>query len=485
MNLHLNPESVRIDDYTYILPDDMIARFPLVNRAGSKLLVYDRGSISHTTFRNIAGLTGGDELMIFNNTRVIKARILMSKDSGAKIEIFLLEPLSPAEYNIAFSSPSGCRWKCMVGNKKRWKRGKLNKKLTIEGKKATLSSRIVKDHDSWQEIEFLWEPGYIPFSLVIDKVGLTPIPPYLDRMPVDTDETNYQTVYSRFEGSVAAPTAGLHFTPEILEELKNNGTLLGEVTLHVGAGTFLPVKSVTAGGHPMHTEHFSVSLETLKKIRTKQGKITAVGTTSIRVLESIYWLGVKQMIHDSKHPVQDHKDRTQDRKQLQYGKNHLHHIDNQMHLCDIPQNNVNRQPDKSNKQQSSNEKQQNSNEKQQSTERNIKAPMLLSQWEHLQLPQNVPFNEALDAIVGRLVQEGLHELDTKTEIMIIPGYRFRVADKMITNFHQPGSTLLLLIAAFIGEDWRKVYDYALKNNFRFLSYGDSSLLIPGNKGTPV
>lgn len=405
---HFSPDSLRIDAYTYTLPDSMIARFPLLNRAASKLLIYDRGDINQTTFHNIAEYTGSDDLMIFNNTRVIPARILMSKDTGAKIEIFLLEPLSPAEYNLAFSSSSGCRWKCMTGNKKRWKSDKLSRNLVIDGKSTTLSVRIVNDNDLWQEIEFMWDPEHLPFSLVLDKAGLPPIPPYLDRMPVKSDKVNYQTVFSRIEGSVAAPTAGLHFTTGILEELKKKGTILEEITLHVGAGTFRPVKSITAGGHPMHAEHFSVSLEAIEKLRIKQGKITAVGTTSVRSLESIYWLGVKQILN-----------------------------------------------------------------------KNIKHPFLLNQWEHLQLPQDIQVREALDAIAGRLAQEGVNKLEAKTEMMIIPGYKFRITNRMITNFHQPGSTLLLLIAAFVGQDWQKVYNYALKNNFRFLSYGDSSLLIPG------
>ncbi len=426
---HVPPESIKIEDFSYNLPDEMIARFPLENRAESKLLVYDRGDVSHTTFHNISKLTGSEGLMIFNNTRVIQARILMYKDTGSKIEIFLLEPLRPVEFNIAFSSSSGCLWKCMVGNKKRWKGGKLCKELTTGGEKINLFTKIVKDHGSWQEIEFSWHPEHHPFSGVIDSAGLTPIPPYLDRMPVDSDKLNYQTVYSRFEGSVAAPTAGLHFTGEILEKLKKNNLLTEEITLHVGAGTFQPVKSETAGGHPMHAEHFSVSLEIVEKIRSNLTKITAVGTTSLRTLESIYWLGVKQLVNCTKHI-------SGRRKQLLSGKERLPEGEKPEY------------------------------------------PLLLSQWEHLELPSDIPATEALGALIDRLKLDGLSELAAKTEIMIIPGYKFRVTDRLITNFHLPGSTLLLLIAAFIGNDWRKVYNYALDNDFRFLSYGDSSLLIP-------
>ncbi len=432
--LQFSPDLIHINDYKYVLPDEMIARFPLENRSGSKLLIYDRGTVSHTTFSNITELAGNGGLLIFNNTRVIQARILMYKETGSKIEIFLLEPFSPAEYNLAFSSSPGCVWKCMVGNKKKWKGGELTKAIEMNGEKIFLSARIIRDHGSWQEILFVWEPGCHPFSRVIDVAGLTPIPPYLNRMPADSDKLRYQTVYSKFEGSVAAPTAGLHFTSEILDAFKKNGTLSGEITLHVGAGTFQPVKSATAGEHPMHAEHFSVSAEIIKKIRNNLGVITAVGTTSMRALESIYWLGVKQL------------------------------------YLVVSQN-------------ASEEKQPcitqpHSDEFMQRPGGRIKDEMQLSQWEHLELPQDVPASVALDALSIRLAKDNLKEIEAKTEMMIIPGYKFRIASKLITNFHQPGSTLLLLIAAFIGKEWRKVYDYALTNNFRFLSYGDSSLLIP-------
>ncbi len=427
--LNIDPDSIRIEDYAYNLPDERIAGFPLENRAASKLLVYDRGKISHTTFSDLPGLAGTGGLMIFNNTRVIQARILMHKDTGTRIEILLLEPLRPAEYALAFSSSSGCIWKCMVGNKKRWKRGKLARELTIDGEKASLFTEIVKDNSSWQEIEFSWNPEYHHFSRVIDCAGLTPIPPYLNRMPDDSDKLNYQTIYARFEGSVAAPTAGLHFTGEILEKLKKNNILTEEITLHVGAGTFQPVKSATASGHPMHAEHFTVSVDTIENIIRNLKRITAVGTTSVRTLESIYWLGVKHLINPN-------KDKIGHKKPFLPGKKHL--------------------PE---------------------SER-LEYPLLLSQWEHTELPTDIPVTESLGALVDRLKFNGLSELDAKTEMMIIPGYKFRLTDRLITNFHLPGSTLLLLISAFIGEDWKKVYNYALENDFRFLSYGDSSLLIP-------
>ncbi len=424
---YFSPDSINIGDYDYNLPDHRIARFPLEERSSSKLLVYDKGKISHTTFRNIVELPDTGGLMIFNNTRVIQARIIMYKSSGARIEIFLLEPVTPPEYNTAFSAMSRCTWKCMVGNKKKWKGGKLTKQLDTEGKNILLECEVVEDNGSWQEIEFKWEPAEVPFSIVIDNAGLTPIPPYLNRMPVEADKTTYQTVYSKFDGSVAAPTAGLHFTAGILKEFEERGTVAGEITLHVGAGTFQPVKSHTAGGHPMHTEHFSVTLEELIKIRNNLGNITAVGTTSVRTLESLYHLGVKQLINAAK-PADQYQETKHPAAQQ------LNHAAEQTRV--------------------------------------------LSQWEYMQLPSDIAGADALDALLEETIRNGSKVLEAKTEMMIIPGYKFRIVNKMITNFHQPGSTLLLLIAAFIGRDWHRVYDYALNNDFRFLSYGDSSLLIP-------
>jgi len=411
----ISPGKVRIEDYTYNLPDEMIARFPKADREDSKLLVYNKGEIGHTSFHDIVKLSEKGQFMVFNNTRVIQARIIMYKHTGARIEIFLLEPLSPAEYNLAFGSKPGCRWKCMTGNKKKWKGGELEREIFIEGEKVILSAKVVADYGSWQEIEFNWDQGNQSFGRVIENGGLTPIPPYLERMPVESDRSRYQTVYSRHEGSVAAPTAGLHFTDKIIDELKKRGTLTGEVTLHVGAGTFQPVKSATAGEHPMHAEHFSVSAGTISLIKKNLGKITVVGTTSMRTIESLYWLGVKLMREG---------------------------------ITGTPQ------------------------------EGNAGTPLWLSQWEHLDLPADIPADESLDAVTDWLKHHRLQEIEAKTELMIIPGYRFRIAGRLITNFHQPGSTLLLLIASFVGNDWRRIYEYALSNEFRFLSYGDSSLLIP-------
>lgn len=400
--------SVQIDHYDYFLPESRIARYPLETRSESKLLLCVQGNISHTYFKNLAEYTAKDELMIFNNSRVIQARIIMHKQTGSRIEIFLLEPSCPAEYDLAFTATGFCTWKCMTGNKKRWKDGRLEKDIHIDNIKTRLSAETVEDHGDWQVIRFSWLPRELPFSSIIKHAGLTPIPPYLKRMPRTVDKTRYQTVYSRYEGSVAAPTAGLHFTKELLAELNKQGTHIEEITLHVGAGTFQPVKTPAIDEHPMHTEKFSVNLQTIEKILKFSGKITAVGTTSARTLESLYWLGVKLLVSQK--------------------GNGEHEI--------------------------------------------------LSQWEPYNLPSDIPVPRALENLCENLIKENKKEILAKTQLMIIPGYKFRLVNKMITNFHQPKSTLLLLTAAFIGNNWRKVYDYALDNDFRFLSYGDSSLLIP-------
>ena len=399
---------MNIENYSYILPGDRIARFPTENPGDSKLLVYDSGKISHCPFDKLPRFIDSGGLMVFNNTRVIQARIIMEKPTGAAIEIFLLEPAKPAEYHLAFASAPGCLWKCMTGNKKRWKGGPLEKVVDYGDGTIRLSAEMENDHGAWQVIRFTWDPEEMAFGRVIDYAGLTPVPPYLDRAPVPADRHRYQTIYARYEGSVAAPTAGLHFTGEMLQKLKKEGTRTAEITLHVGAGTFQPVKVPDIKQHHMHAERFTVEATTLEALYDSPGKITAVGTTSVRTLESLYWLGVKR---------------------LYYGRK-------------------NQYPDG------------------------------LSQWEIKDLPQDIPVKQALEALFKELRDKGKKQLAAGTRLMIIPGYTFRIVNRLITNFHQPGSTLLLLIAAFIGEDWKKVYDYALNNDFRFLSYGDSSLLIP-------
>jgi S-adenosylmethionine:tRNA ribosyltransferase-isomerase len=397
-----------IENFSYTLPGERIARFPVENPGDSRLLFYNRGEIRHFSFTSLPGLVEKDGLMVFNNTRVIQARIIMEKSTGASIEIFLLEPVSPRQYELAFAASPGCIWKCMTGNKKRWKGGRLEKVVRCCDATASLFAEIQSDHGEWQEIRFTWEPEAWVFGKIVDCAGLTPVPPYLNRPPVPADRLRYQTVYALHEGSVAAPTAGLHFTREILNELKGQGTQTAEITLHVGAGTFRPVKAGDIEQHQMHAERFMVDVSAIEAILKNPGKITAVGTTSVRTLETLYWLGVKR---------------------LHYGK-------------DCPN------------------------------------PGMLSQWENRDLPGDIPVARALEALVNELHENKSRQLEAGTSLMIIPGYRFRVTDRLITNFHQPGSTLLLLIAAFIGDDWRKVYDYALENDFRFLSFGDSSLLIP-------
>ncbi len=396
-----NPKNIRIADYTYDLPEERIAKFPLEKRDNSKLLVYKNGQITHKHFYDLPQLLPADTLLVVNNTKVIYARLIFRKPTGAKIEIFLLNPVRPAEYNQAFQARGQARWACIVGNLKKWKSGELVKIFQTAGKQQTLTAKRVGQTGDNQIIEFRWT-GDLTFSEVLDNIGLVPIPPYLNREATPQDKTAYQTVYSKQEGSVAAPTAGLHFTPRVLEDLQKRGIQTAEVTLHVGAGTFRPVKTETIGGHPMHTEYFTVELDQLRKIREKLGNITAVGTTTLRTLESLYWIG-QNLLQD-------------------------------------------------------------------------KEPWFVGQWQPYEQQATATPVQALDAIIDYLESMDKECLEAWTQIIIVPGYRFKITDRLITNFHQPQSTLLLLVAAFVGDDWRRIYQYALDNGFRFLSYGDSSLL---------
>ena len=395
-----NPKEIHIADYTYDLPDERIAKFPLEKRDTSKLLVYDNGNITHTVFRELPSLLD-DTLLVWNNTKVIYARLLFRKPTGAKIEIFCLNPLEPAEYNEAFGARGEAVWQCIIGNSKKWKQGVLEKQFEIDGHTYTLRASREQNSGENQTVRFVWDQE-LTFSEVLDAVGLVPIPPYLNREATPKDKNTYQTVYSKIEGSVAAPTAGLHFTPEVIDNLRKKDIEFAEVTLHVGAGTFKPVKSETIGGHEMHTEYFTVELEQLKKIRENLGKITAVGTTSMRTLESLYWLAIK---------LQNNED------------------------------------DK-----------------------------FIGQWDAYEMEASLTPQQALDLLIDRTEKNGQERIEAWTQIMIVPGYEFKIVNNLITNFHQPQSTLLLLIAAFVGEDWKRIYNYALENDFRFLSYGDSSLL---------
>ena len=396
-----DPKQIRISGYTYDLPEERIAKFPLARRDHSKLLIYRDGKISHSYFYRLPEILPDSTLLVVNNTKVVYARLIFRKPTGAKIEIFVLNPVEPAEYNKAFGAKGRAVWSCIVGNLKKWKTGPLQREFEINGKKYILTAKKIGQTQDSQIIEFTWDDS-LTFSEVLDNVGLVPIPPYLNREATPGDKQTYQTVYSKLEGSVAAPTAGLHFTPQVLDDLKNKGINFAEVTLHVGAGTFKPVKTETIGGHPMHTEYFTVTRTELEKIREKLGDITAVGTTTLRTLESLYWIGKN---------LYEQKD-----------------------------------------------------------------GFFISQWEPYEQPGDLPPAAALDAILDFMQRTGQDRIEAWTQIIIVPGYKFRIVDRLITNFHQPQSTLLLLVAAFVGEDWRKIYRYALENDFRFLSYGDSSLL---------
>jgi S-adenosylmethionine:tRNA ribosyltransferase-isomerase len=397
---------LKASDFTYHLPDRYIAKYPLAERDQSGLLVYRGNMISTDVFASLPDYIGENDLMIFNNTRVIRARIEMRKETGARIEILCLEPHEPADYQLSFSRQQSCTWKCMTGNLKKWKSGILRKTVYYYGKEINIQAERLGGTDSYQIIRFDWDGG-IDFGSMLDACGNTPIPPYLNRHSEEIDETRYQTVYSKHKGSVAAPTAGLHFTPQVLRRLAGKGVTLKEITLHVGAGTFRPIQQDEVCRHEMHVEFFSIQSDVLQHLLANKGVITSVGTTSLRALESIYWLGVK----------------------LLAGKTDMGNLH-------------------------------------------------LDQWEIYDLPQNISLRESLSTLCETLEVLGQSAVCASTKMMIVPGYRFRVCRRLITNFHQPQSTLLLLVGAFVGDQWKNIYRYALDNNFRFLSYGDSSLLEP-------
>jgi len=395
---------IRIEDFTYELPDDRIAKYPLKYRDSSQLLSYKDGNIDKRSFSGISELIPDDSLMIFNDTKVVPARLHFQRPTGAHIEIFCLEPVQPEEYVSMFAVTGSCRWKCIVGNIKRWKNDTLtlynpmaDRRIEEMGLKADLIERVGET----SVIEFSWDID-APFSQVLEVCGTVPIPPYLNRNTEDVDLERYQTLYARYRGSVAAPTAGLHFTENVLESIRNKGVVTDTVCLHVGAGTFLPVKSSLVAEHTMHREPFVVTLELLERLIERKGKVVAVGTTSVRTLESLYYAGVSC---------------------IENGR-----------------------------------------------------PEDVGQWDPYSREYDYPTDEALKAIVDYLKANGLKELKIGTRIIIVPGFRFRLVDILVTNFHQPQSTLLLLISAFVDGDWRRIYDYALANDFRFLSYGDSSIL---------
>jgi len=401
--------SLAISDYSYELPDERIAKYPLAERDQSKLLVWKNGNIQDSNFRNLPNFLPSNSLLIFNNTKVIRARLHFQKETGAKIEIFCLDPHDPADYQIAFQTTQSCVWKCMVGNQKKWKGELLKKTIQIDACEIELCAEQF-DSENKSLIRFSWSNPNFEFSRIIEAAGSLPIPPYLNRDTEQSDLERYQTVYSKIKGSVAAPTAGLHFTEKVFNHLMDDGHELAELTLHVGAGTFQPVKSETISGHEMHSEHLYVSRDFLQKLINHSGKKIAVGTTSVRTLESLYWLG------------------------LQASENSEIDVEN----------------------------------------------LKVSQWEAYQnIEADLSLKQALENLIELLDKNQLDHLSASTQIIIAPGYKFRIVDGLITNFHQPQSTLLLLISAYLGDEWRRIYEHALVNDYRFLSYGDSNLYLKG------
>ncbi len=448
----MNPKNIHIADYNYPLPDERIAKFPLAERDSSKLLIYNHGEVSEDTFTSLPNYLPKGALMIFNNTKVIQARLHFRKSPplspqggkkaalgnhspqgeqgsgilGALIEVFCLEPALPVDYQLNFSTKGSVQWYCLVGNLKKWKEGKLYRTITMpDGTEVELSCERKGIHGTSHIIEFKWSPLQLPqggekaalgnhsplgeqgggftWAELLDAVGELPIPPYLNRDTEESDKKTYQTVYSKIKGSVAAPTAGLHFTERVLKALDEAGIEREELTLHVGAGTFKPVKSEEIGGHDMHTEHIAVRRQTIEKLIAHNGEAIAVGTTSVRTLESLYYMGIKAL----------------------RGEEELH----------IPQ------------------------------------------WMPYET-EAIPTVDALKALLAYMDKHNLDVLQSSTQIIIAPSYEYHIVKRMVTNFHQPQSTLLLLVSAFVKGDWHKIYDYALGHDFRFLSYGDSSLLIP-------
>jgi len=400
-------ENINIEDYNYNLSDDRIAKYPLEKRDLSKLLYYKNDCIQERKFSELPGLLPLNSLLLFNETKVVNARLIFKKETGATIEIFCLEPVEPvADFQLAYQQKTPVIWKCLIGNAKRWKSGLLSLEFHIKDKKVVLFAKKVKQLSEGFLVEFSWDNEDVSFSEIISNCGLIPIPPYLNRKSEDQDKKRYQTVYAEYEGSVAAPTAGLHFTDQIFINLKNRNIETGKLTLHVGAGTFKPVVSETIGSHEMHTEKVVVSNNTLQQIQRKLGDpIIPVGTTSMRTLESLYWMAVKLKSGDDSFEVE--------------------------------------------------------------------------QWDPYNLEENDNFDayDAMELLLNYLYKNNKNEIKGETRLMIAPGYRFRFATGLVTNFHQPKSTLLLLVSALVGENWKDAYDFALANDFRFLSYGDSCLFL--------
>ena len=405
----MDTKHIRISDYSYELPDERIAKFPKERRDQSKLLIYNKGVVSEDVFCQLPHYLPQGALMVFNNTKVIQARLHFHKSTGALIEVFLLEPAIPSDYEQMFQTKGRCSWYCLIGNLKKWKDGQLVRVLRLNDTEVTLTVSCGPQHGTSHQVDFEWDNASVSFAELIDAIGELPIPPYLNRATQESDKTTYQTVYSKIKGSVAAPTAGLHFTPEVLQRLDEHGIEREELTLHVGAGTFKPVKSEQIADHEMHTEYVSVRRQTLEALLRHDCKAIAVGTTSVRTLESLYYMGLKVMQNPHLQPEELH----------------------------------------------------------------------VAQWEPYEDRQQTAPAAAISALLAWLDGNGLEVLNSSTQIIIAPGYDYKIVKMLVTNFHQPQSTLLLLVSAFVHGDWRTIYDYALSHDFRFLSYGDSSLLVPG------
>ena len=398
-------KNISIDEYDYPLPEERIAKYPLAERDASKLLVLKDHKLQASQFKHIGDFLPPKALLVFNETKVIRARLQFQKETGSHIEIFCLEP--EQDYQIAFSSASPVRWKCLVGNSKRWREGQLQMHLDVQGQDVVLTADRVEKNDQYSEIEFAWTPSELPFATILEAAGEIPLPPYLHRDAEPEDRDRYQTVFARYDGSVAAPTAGLHFTKPLLEQLKAKGFELDEVTLHVGAGTFRPVATATIGEHAMHSETIIIRKSLIQNlIKHLGGDIIPVGTTSTRTLESLYWIGM--MLQEQGMALRD-----------------LH----------------------------------------------------VDQWYPYESHPELSTKDALQNLLDYMERHQLTRLEASTALMIAPSYRMRVITGLITNFHQPKSTLLLLVSALIGEQWKEAYQFALENGFRFLSYGDSCIFL--------
>lgn len=415
----INPRNIEIKSYDYNLPDERIAKYPLEERDKSKLLIYKNQGISERHFYNLPEEIPADSLIVFNNTKVIQARLHFRKETGALIEVFCLEPESPRDYQQNFSCEHECTWTCLVGNSKKWKDGALSQTITVDDTEVVLSCERIGESGASQKIHFFWDKP-VSFAKILDAIGELPIPPYLNRETEEKDKQTYQTVYSRIKGSVAAPTAGLHFTEKELQALRNKNVDLEYITLHVGAGTFKPVKSETIEGHDMHTEFISVPRKVIENIlnhlKSSAAPLVAVGTTSVRTLESLFYIGYKLSQNPDAHPEE----------------------------------------------------------------------LVVHQWEPYDISYSLSTIEALENIIAYLERTGEENLVTATQILIAPGFQFRLVKTIVTNFHMPQSTLLLLVSAFVdgdsleGPNWHNIYKYAMEHEFRFLSYGDSSILFHEN-----